>query len=390
VPEWHEYCTDFLVNPIVRRDLRERRMHEFCPSIKLSIGRTGGSLASLLLAGVASLALSGPAHATLTIDPTFDPSLSSSSDAAINSAISAVESNITSPNNITVDIYFNSMTSGLGESLTTIYQPSYFQYYTAFKAVATQPNQITALNSLGAAPTGPSSGNPVNGNTAVQITSAEGRNLGFNTPGGVTVGTATYDSEISLNTGITFPPGPNNGSNYGLQAVANHEIDEALGIGGTGSTLNGTGSLTGPVGDLDLYRYSAPGVRSYTNTNSTSPLAYFSIDGGNTVLSYFSQTTGADFGDWLSNPIPGGFSPQVQDAFGTPGTNPALGPNELTAFNAIGYDLTQQVVPAPLIGHGVPAFLGLGAFLFGVKLWEWSKKTGAVGPAPEDSRALGS
>ena len=57
-------------------------MHEFSLSIKLSIGRTGGSLASLLLAGVASLALSGPAHATLTIDPTFDSSITSQAGAA--------------------------------------------------------------------------------------------------------------------------------------------------------------------------------------------------------------------------------------------------------------------------------------------------------------------
>ena len=149
--------------------------------------------------------------------------------------------------------------------------------------------------------------------------------------------------------------------NYGLQAVANHEIDEALGIGGDGSTLTGTGVFTAAVGDLDLYRYSAPGVRSYSNTNSTSPLAYFSIDGGNTVLSYFNQTTGADFGDWLSNPIPAGFSPQVQDAFGEPGTNPALGVNELAAFSAIGYE-TAVPEPATLgtLGAGVTCIAAFG------------------------------
>jgi hypothetical protein len=259
-------------------------MQECCPSIKLSIGRTGGNLASLLLAGVASLALSGPARATLTIDPTFDSSIASVSGAegAIDAAISSVESNITSPNNITVSIYFTNMTSGLGESLTTEYESSYFNYYNQFKAVATQPNQLTALASLGAAPTSSSSGNPVNGNPNVVFTSAEGRNLAFNTPGVIlpnsnindaTTG-GTFDSEIALNTSITSPPNGLSG-NYGLQAVANHEIDETLGIGGTGSTLTGTGSLTGPVGDLDLYRYSANGVRSYTNTNSTSPLPIF-------------------------------------------------------------------------------------------------------------------
>ncbi len=301
----------------------------------------------------------------LTIVPTFDSSITvlpgaASIESAINAAINAVETNITSPNNITVSIDFANMTSGLGESTTGYYAASYYQYYNAYQAVATQPNQLTALASLGTAP-GPSTPNPVNGTANVIITSAEGRNLGFNTPGFVTVGSGTYDSAISLNTSITYPPQPNDGSNYGLQAVANHEIDEALGSGGAGSTIGGTGFFATGVGDLDLYRYTAAGVRSYSTLQTTSPYSYFSIDGGNTVLSYFNQTSGADYADWLSNPIPAGFSPQVQDAFGAPGTNPALGVNEITAFQAIGYETT-SAVPEPstlaLLGVGVIGLIG--------------------------------
>jgi len=342
-------------------------MLDFCPSIKLSIGRTGGSFASLLLAGVASLALSGPAHAgSLDIVPTFDPSIASVSgaEAAINAAISSVESNITSPNNLTVSIDFQNMSSGLGESTTGFYNVGYSNFYNAFKAVATQPNQLTALASL---PN--TTNNPVNNTPGLVVTSAEGRNLGFSTPGFVN---GTFDSVIGLNTSITSPPNGLPG-NYGLQSVANHEIDEALGIGGAGSTVGGTGFFSDP-GDLDLYRYSAPGTRSYSTVQTTSPFSYFSINGGTTVLSYFNQTSGADYGDWLSNPIPAGFSPQVQDAFGEPGTNPALGPNEITAFNAIGYDVTTQVVPAPLIGFGFPAFLAVGGLLFGAKLLQRSRR----------------
>jgi hypothetical protein len=344
------------------------------------------------LAVAAALLVCVPAHATSTfvIDPTFSSSITSDPGAAaiegaINAAIMGIEASITSANNLTVSIYFTEG-GGLGESLTGEYLPTYDQYYNAFKAVATQPDALAALVSLGPAP-GPSSDNPVDSNTGVVITSAEGRNLGFNTPGVIlpnsniadATGGGTYDAEIALNTSITYPPGPNNGSNYGLQAVANHEIDETLGIGGTGSTLNGTGSLTGAVGDLDLYRYSCPGgvvgntcsapVRSYSNTNSTVPDSYFSIDGGKTVLSYFSETDGADFADWLSNctsltactdGLPNGFGPQVQDAFGEGGTDPTLGPNELAAFNAIGYQListtpepsTFALVGAALLGAG--------------------------------------
>lgn len=125
-----------------------------------------------------------------------------------------------------------------------------------------------------------------------------------------------------------------------------HEIDESLGIGGTGSTLTGSGGLTGPVGDLDLFRYSAPGVRSYSNNAANQP--YLSFDGGNTVVSYFNQVAGADFADWQSDPDAAGFPVQVQDAFATPGTNPTLGPNELTAFGLVGYQMTSTPEPGTL------------------------------------------
>lgn len=157
---------------------------------------------------------------------------------------------------------------------------------------------------------------------------------GFVGPGG------TFDSVITLNTGITFPPQANNGSNYGLQAVANHEIDEALGIGGAGSQIGSTFTPSG-AGDTDLYRYSAAGVRSFTTDPNAT--AYFSIDGGVTNLTNFNQAGGgSDYGDWK-----GGGTPQVQDAFGTPGANPALGVNELTALNVIGYQLNAQATPEP-------------------------------------------
>lgn len=303
-----------------------------------------------------------PVHAgSITIDPTFDSSLNSLEQGAITGAIMEIEGDISSPNNLTVNIYFTSMSGGLGESFTTLYLSTYDQYYNALKAVATQPNQLTALGSLGTAPTNAGSTNPVNGSTSMAITSAEGRNLGFNTPGNITVGSGTYDSEISLNTSATSPPNGLSGF-YGLEAVANHEIDEALGIGGTGSTL-GNGDPTGPVGDLDLYRYTCSDLqytagvgyscpsgdvsRSYSTVSNTVPYSYFSINGGLTVLSFFNQISGADYADWLSDPIPTGFNAQVQDAFGEPGTNPTLGVNELAAFNAIGYDLIGAPAPEP-------------------------------------------
>ena len=86
-------------------------------------------------------------------------------------------------------------------------------------------------------------------------------------------------------------------------------------------------------------------------TTNSSATAYFSIDGGVTDLVNFNQTAGADYADWASSG-----TPQVQDAFGTPGTtNVNVGTNELTALDVIGYNL--NAVPEP----STYALFGLGA-----------------------------
>lgn len=314
------------------------------------------ALAVVAVAGFCAVSLAYAGPIGLTINATFDPSLDADEQAAIDTAIANVEATIASPNNIAVSIYFNSMSGGLGESDTSPYGPSYLQYYNAYAAVAKSADQLEALASLGAPPTSLSPGNPVNGNTDMIITTPEARNLGFSAPGGINSsnsdglvnGDGTYDGAIGLNTLAAVPPDVQTGSEYSLQSVAAHEIDEVLGIGGSGSTL--PGDSTQPVGDLDLYRYSAPGVSSYTASNTVE--SYFSIDGGTTVLAHFNQEGGgSDYGDWIFSA-----TPQVQDAFATEGVNPVLGPNEITALNVIGYEVIPEPSTFALVGLGLLGF----------------------------------
>jgi hypothetical protein len=69
------------------------------------------------------------------------------------------------------------------------------------------------------------------------------------------------DSTILLNTSIMnlSRSGPQDPTKYDLRQVAMHELVEVLGAGGAGSSL-----LSSQVGPMDLFRYSAKNVASYT------------------------------------------------------------------------------------------------------------------------------
>jgi hypothetical protein len=308
------------------------------------------TLRLVLLAFLAVVLTGGPAaHAgSFVVVPAFGSSITGDPNAAtieatINSTIGIYEAAFTDP--ITVHIAFNEMSSGLGASSTFVATIPYSSYLTALTADATTSNDATALAHLGAGPN-----NPVNGNAFINVMTANLRAIGIN----VSPSMGQPDSTISLNTSLMnlSRVGPQNPAKYDLMAVVSHEIDEALGFA---SALNGlsNGALapTGPVFPEDLYRYDQTGARTLdTNINTQ---AFFSIDGGTTDLARFNQTAGGDFSDWFSST--GLQTPQVQDAFGTPGAQPNLGV-ELTGLDVIGYDPASPV-PEPatvvLLGTGL-------------------------------------
>jgi hypothetical protein len=203
-------------------------------------------------------------------------------------------------------------------------------------------NDTTALATMPAANVG------INNDAPVSLTAANLAAIGETADASSLVsGNGGFDGTIYLNFSILNYTRPDSNPNdFDLQSVAMHEIDEVLGIGGAGSTLYQPGevqpsSLPTDVGPLDLFRYSSVNTRSFTYNPDTS--AYFSINSGTTNLVYFNQqhgAFGADFGDW-GNPqgtAEGNDPDQVQDAYG--GGMPNLGPNELTAFDVVGYNLT--------------------------------------------------
>ena len=270
---------------------------------------------------------SAPVHPRgigLTITPIYSSSITGDPRSAdimttINAAIAVYEATYSNP--ITVTIQFDKVSSGLGASATFSGTFAYMDYRSALVAKASTADDMTALTQV------PNqTNNPVNGDANMTITTALARALGL-TGGQENPPAGQPDSVVSLNIALTnILDTDNNQNKYSLTSTVCHEIDEVLGLG---SQLDS--GTSGGVYPEDLFRFDGSGNRSFTTSaNATS---FFSIN-GTTNLAQFNQDKNGDFGDWYS--VNGGQVPQVQDAFGTPGTHEVLGV-ELLVLDIIGY-----------------------------------------------------
>jgi len=294
--------------------------------------RGGAAVLSSTLIAAALLGNSAAVQASLAIQATFDSTITGDANAAaiegvINTAVQAYQSYFSNP--VTVNINFQEMSSGLGQSNTWLAGPySYSSYRAVLAGTATTSDDATAYNALPAT-------NPIPGNSTggITISSANYKAL---TGGGITTPDG-FDGTVSLNTHITNVGSPGTSGQYSLLATVEHEIDEVLGLG--------SGLGKSDLRPQDLFRFTQAGARTYTTSGDD---AYFSINGGTALLARFNQSSGGDYGDWWST---GGHTPQVQDAFATPGANPLLGNSELTALDVIGYNRV-SATPVPIPGAG--------------------------------------
>jgi PEP-CTERM motif len=294
----------------------------------------------------ASLALTSSTHANVDITPDFDSSITSNANAAaiegaINSAISTFSSLYSNNINITVDFTYDP--AGAGDLLST-YQyysdVSYNNYVNALKAdsAANPSNTVlaTAIAHL-------SMGNDANGAEDLALSEAQFEMLGLGAP-------SEPNPVININSIQTFAfsrPVPNN--EFDLTGGLEHELDEVLGGGGAGSTLNSIASscpgsfFCDKVGSLDLYRYSAPGTPSFTTSGSAT--SYLSFDGGSTELVAFNQDSDGDYGDF--SPPGAGAGQLIQNAFNSTGQDEAYTTSspEFAMMESIGYN--GPVVPEP-------------------------------------------
>jgi len=264
----------------------------------------------------------------LVINPTFGVTGSASPFTqaqrdTINSAIALYQSTFNDP--ITVNITFNNMTSGLGQSNTNYTQTPYAAVLAALIADSSSADDTAAMAKLAS--------NPFGG-TQLYLAPANFKALGLDASG-----FTGPDSVIGLNAGICFTGHANPvGGSYDLYAVACHEIDEALG------TVSGVGFSESVA---DLYRYDAAGARNFSVSTTTH--VFFSINGTTDIVEYnqFGRT-GGDWGDWKVN------SPaQVQDWQGTAG-QVINGPvNELRLLDVVGYTRAPVPEPASMVALGL-------------------------------------
>jgi hypothetical protein len=296
----------------------------------------------LLIAALIALASLLPARA-LTIDPTFDSTITSSSGAteiesAFNYAAQQIEDDFTNPITINIDVTSVSGTSTLGESNTQYdYSGSgpgvgytYSQVKSALLSATTTSFSSQAAASL------PSS-NPTNGNFA--IANAEQKALGLMPATG-----SENDGTFTFGTGYDYTFDPANRAvpdKTDFIGVAEHEITEIMGR----SYLLGVnlyGNSNGPYYDpFDLYRFTAPGTRSLTLSGSN---VYFSINNGATNLYNFNtfDANGGDPQDWATT------TPYTADsfnAFSLEGYENIITPLDINTLSILGY--TPAAIPEP-------------------------------------------
>jgi hypothetical protein len=151
---------------------------------------------------------------------------------------------------------------------------------------------------------------------------AEAKTLGQISPTGTEI-----DGYIGMSKTVSLDfAQPTAAGYFDAVGALEHEISAVMGrVDAIGSTY-GAGLFT----PLDLFRYSAPGVRA-NSAHAASP--YFSINGGATNLGNYS--TVSDYADWNYSLVHG-------DSYGaaSAGTTLAVSPNDLIEQAVLGYNFT--------------------------------------------------
>ena len=256
----------------------------------------------------------------LIIDIDWDSSVANAPSGfvtAVDSVVSFYESHFSNPITITIDVGYGEIAGqalgagDLGESETYLTSVTYTQLQTALVTNANAIGDTAAAASL------PST-SPVSG-AQYWIPTAEAQALGLAGASTSIDGYAGFSSTNSFayNDANGVPAGE-----YDFFGTVAHEFSEIMGR----QMMDGYFSS---YEALDLFHYSAPGVRDFSGTTA----GYFSPDGGTTNLGNFNTNANGDFGDWA-----GSVGANSYLAFSNSGVVNPVTANDLAVMNLLGWD----------------------------------------------------
>ena len=275
----------------------------------------------------------GSANSGLVININWDASVANAPvgfQAGVQSVVNYFESHFSNPISITIDVGYGEVNGqamgggALGESESYVTSVSYSALQSALV------NNANAIGATAAAASLPTT-SPVSG--SYWLTTAEAQALGL-------AGSSAVNGYIGLSSAYSFCYNNSNGvpgGQFDFFGTVAHEITEVMGR----SMFDGANFFGGPSYEpLDLFHYSAPGVRDFSGATA----GYFSANGGTTNLNNFNTNAGGDYGDWAGSAGNDAFL-----AFSAPGVVNGVSANDLTAMNLLGWDPTGSAGPPPVL-----------------------------------------
>jgi hypothetical protein len=252
---------------------------------------------TVLVAAAGIVWLASPRAHAVAINVNYGGTVPAAAQAAFNGVIHSYEDTFGNVVTVNLNVNFGAIT-GLGKSSTNFVELSYADWVKDMKATSTLYPANTYLSTgNGTLP----AADPI-GNGTVQVRTANARAIGV-TPGQVTLNNLNpaVDSTLTFSNSVAWAyDGIANAAKFDFLSTAEHELNEALGIGSNLTNLANNAPLPALFEAEDYYRYTAGPVRTRLESTNPNDSVYFNFDPTNNGISQFNQDNNkGDRNDWI-------------------------------------------------------------------------------------------